>query len=58
MNWLGNALLIDGVVIIAALIWFRNRPKPKWLTKEIGVALWIARALRIIRRAKAFARIK
>jgi hypothetical protein len=58
MEWLGSALLIDGVFIISALIWFRNRPKPQWLTKEISMALWIARALRIIRRAKTYAKIK
>jgi hypothetical protein len=58
MEWLGSFLLIDGVVLISALIWYWGRPKPQWLTKEINMALWIARALRIIRRAKSYAKIK
>jgi hypothetical protein len=52
MPW-GELLILDAVVIIAVLIYYRNRPKPRWLRAEIRVAVWVARALRIIRRVAA-----
>ena len=52
MPW-GELLILDAVVIIAVLIYYRGRPKPRWLRREISVVVWIARLLRIIRRVAA-----
>jgi len=52
MPW-AEMFILDAVVIIAVLIYYRHRPKPRWLQREIRIATWIARALRIIRRIQA-----
>ena len=50
MSW-AEVMLLDGAMLIAVLIYYRNRPKPRWLTAEIRVLVWVAKALRILRRA-------
>lgn len=56
---LAGALLIEAAVVLAAvLVFYRNRPKPKWLRREIAVAVWIARLLRIVRKVRAVVRVR
>lgn len=52
MPW-AELLILDAIIIIAVLIYYRGRPKPLWLQREIRVAQWIARLLRIIKRVRA-----
>jgi len=53
MPWAGFSMLLEGAVVIAALIYYRNKPKPKWLALEIKFAKWLGQFLRIIKRLRA-----
>ena len=48
MPW-AELLILDAVVVIAVLVYFRGRPKPRWLRAEIRAAVWVARFLMFIK---------
>jgi hypothetical protein len=50
MPW-AELMILDAAILIAVLVYYWGRPKPKWLQKEIRIMVWIAKALRIMKRA-------
>ena len=56
MHW-AELMMLDGLALIAVLIYYRNRPKPKWLSREISLAKAVGRFLHIIKMVLAKARI-
>jgi hypothetical protein len=46
---IADALILDGILMIAVLLYYRNRPKPNWLKKEIRIVKFVAKVLRIIK---------
>ena len=56
MGW-ADFLILDAAGIILALIYYRNRPKPKWLSRDIAIARAVARFLHIMKMVRAKARI-
>lgn len=56
MHW-AELLMLDGIALIAVLIYYRNRPKPKWLSREISLAKTVAKFLHIMKMVRAKVRI-
>lgn len=52
MGW-ANFLIIDALIIILALIYYRNRPKPKWLSRDIAIAKAVAKFFYIMKLVRA-----
>lgn len=59
MPWddIGWIAIIEGVGFIVLLIYYRNRPKPKWLSRDIAIAMAVARFLHIMKMVRAKVRI-
>lgn len=49
MPW-AEFLILESILIIAVLIFFRSRPKPKWIELEIKAIKSIARLIGLIKR--------
>lgn len=52
MPW-AELFILDAAVIIAVLIYYRGRPKPRWLRSEIRAVSWLGRILGVIKRARS-----
>jgi len=50
---IADVLILDGILMIAVLLYYRNRPKPNWLKLEIRIVKFAAKMLRIIKRVPA-----
>lgn len=50
MELLLISTFFEAVIVIAALIYYRNKPRPKWLTKELQLAKRFAKFTRILRK--------
>ena len=56
MGW-ADFLIIDALIIILALVYYRNRPKPKWLSRDIAIAKAVAKFFHIMKMVRAKVRI-
>lgn len=56
MGW-AEFLIVDGLGLVLILLYYRKRPKPLWLLREIAIAKAVARFFHIMKMVRAKARI-